>query len=187
MKLPFILFCLIIQCNIYAQSKNILKLNGTDLIVGRYSIGYEKNIGHSMSIALDLDILNQNKILESSHPWYPPLDVTKKGIVVEPQIRYYFNNKELEGLYTSLSGVFGVAEYQPTTPSGFIENDDWSSLGVSLSLGYQLLIKRIALDGFLGCTIADDDYPRPYIESTVLFPPPNGLRVSGGVKIGLCF
>ena len=187
MKLPFILFCLIIQCNIYAQSKNILKLNGTDLIVGRYSIGYEKNIGHFMSIALDLDILNQNKTLESSHPWYPPLDVTKKGVVVEPQIRYYFNNKELEGLYTSLSGVFGVAEYQPTTPSGFIENDDWSSLGVSLSLGYQLLIKRIVLDGFLGCTIADDDYPGPYIESTVLFPPPNGLRVSGGVKIGLCF
>ena len=141
MKLPFILFCLIIQCNIYAQSKNILKLNSTDLVIGRYSIGYEKNIGHSMSIALDLDILNQNKTLESSHPWYPPLDVTKKGIVVEPQIRYYFNKNGLQGLYTSLSGVFGIAEYQPTTPSGFIENDDWSSVGASLSLGYQLLIK----------------------------------------------
>ena len=184
MKLSFVLFCLTIQC--YAQSKNILKLNSTDLIVGRYSVGYEKNISHSMSIALDLDVL-RNKTLESSHPWYPPLDVTKKGIVVEPQIRCYFNKNGLQGLYTSLSGVFGIAEYQPTTPSGFIENDDWSSLGASLSLGYQLLIKRIALDGFLGCTIADDDYPGPYIESTVLFPPPSGLRVSGGVKLGWCF
>lgn len=117
----------------------------------------------------------------------PSTRCKKKGIIVEPQIRYYFNNKELEGLYTSLSGVFGDAEYQPTTPSGFIENDDWSSLGASLSLGYQLLIKRIALDGFLGCTLADDDYPGPYIESTVLFPPPNGLRMSGGVKLGWCF
>ena len=187
MKLSFVLFCLIIQCNIYAQSKNILKLNSTDLIVGRYSVGYEKNISHSMSIALDLDVLNQNKTLESSHPWYPPLNVIKKGVVVEPQIRYFFNKRGLQGLYTSLSGVFGVAAYQPTTPSGFIENDDWSSLGASLSLGYQLLIKRIALDGFLGCTLANDDYPGPYIESTVLFPPPNGLRVSGGVKLGWCF
>ncbi len=187
MNLPLVLFCIILQYNIYAQNKNIVKLNCTDLIVSRYSMGYEKSIGHSISIALDLDILKQNKSLESYNSWFPPIIVTKKGIVVEPQIRYYFNKNGLQGLYTSLSGVFGVAEYEPTTTSDFIENDGWSSVGVSLSLGYQLLINKIVLDCFLGPTLANDVYPGPYLESSVLFPPPKGLRVSGGVKLGWCF
>ena len=187
MKLPFILFCVFLQCNVFAQNKNIFKLNSTDLIIGRHSIGYEKYIGYSMSVGLDLDVLSQNKVLESSHPWYPPLNVIKRGLVVEPQIRYYFNNNVLQGFYTCLSGVFGVAKYRPTLPLGFIQNDDWSSIGASISLGYQLLIKRVVLDGFLGCTLANDEYPRPYMESAVLFPTPSGFRVSGGVKLGWCF
>ena len=40
---------------------------------------------------------------------------------------------------------------------------------------------------FLGCTLADDDYPFPYHKSNVLFPAPNGIWLSGGVKFGFIF
>ena len=173
--------------NVYAQSKSILKLNFTDLVIGRYSVGYEKSISHSLTLAIDLDFICQNKTLESYHPWYPPLIVTKKGVVVEPQIRFYFKSDDLYGLYTSLSGVLGIAKYKPANNAGYIENDDWSSLGASLYLGYQILLKRIVIDTFFGCTLANDDYPLPYKESPVLFPAPDGLRASGGIKLGFMF
>ena len=174
--------------NIFSQNKNAFKLNFTDFIINRYSIGFERDIGNSFALASDFDLINQSKSLESNHPWYPFLMVKKKGFVFEPQLRRYFKSIPLIGFYTSLSGVFGYAEYKPINDSGYIENDDWSSIGASLSLGYQKLIfKTIALDFFLGCTLADDDYPLPYYESTVLFPVSGGIRVSGGLKLGLVF
>ena len=187
--LTSIIFFLLVHNNVFAQNKNIIKLNCTDFIISRYSMGFERNIANSFALAIDLDFISQNKTLESNHPFlYPLLMATKKGYVIEPQLRFYFKSIVLEGLYTSFSGIFGYAEYKPYNNSGYIENDDWSSLGASLSLGYQILIlRRIALDIFFGCTLADDNYPQPYFESTVLVPAPDGVRPSGGIKLGFIF
>ena len=186
--LNLFMIILLVNSNIFAQNKNALKLNLTDFIINRYSIGFERDIGNPFALALDLDLINQSKSLESNHPWYPFLMVKKKGFVFEPQLRLFLKSIPLKGFYASISGVFGYAEYKPINDSGYIENDDWSSTGASLSLGYQkLVLKNIALDFFLGCTVADDDYPLPYYESTVLFPASNGIRLSGGLKLGLVF
>ena len=186
--LSLLIIILLVNSNISAQNKNAIKLNFTDLLINRYSISFERDIGNPLALALDLDLINQSVSLESNHPWYPFLMVKKKGFVFEPQLRIYFKSIGFMGFYTSLSGVFGYAEYKPINNSGYIEKNNWSSIGASLSLGYQkLILKKIALDFFLGCTLADDDYPLPYYESSVLFPAPDGIRLSGGVKLGLIF
>ena len=132
---------------------------------------------------VEMDYLSKEVFLESDHPWYVPLTVRKEGFVVEPQVRLY-RGDVLSGAYASLSGVFGFAEY--TTETGFIDNDDWSSVGASLHIGHQLRLGNVVLDGYAGCTWAKDDYPGPYYESTALFPPPSGLRFSGGLRLGFC-
>lgn len=187
--LTLVIFFIFGHHNVFAQRKNIIKLNCTDFIINRYSMGFERNIAKSFALAIDLDFIKQNKTLETNHPFlYPLLMATKKGFVIEPQLRFYFKSIVLEGFYTSFSFVFGYAEYKPDNNSGYIENDDWSSIGASLSVGYQILIlKRIAVDIFFGCTLADDDYPLPYYESTVLVPAPDGIRPSGGIKLGMIF
>ena len=187
--LTSIIFFLFVYNNVFAQNKNIIKVNCTDFIINRYSMGFERNIANSFALAIDLDFIKQNKTLESNHPFlYPLLMATKKGFIIEPQLRFYFKSIVLEGFYTSFSGIFGYAEYKPYNNSGYIENDDWSSLGASLSLGYQILIlRRIALDVFFGYTLADDNYPQPYFESTVLVPAPDGIRPRGGIKLGFIF
>ena len=140
LKILSLLIILLVNSNISAQNKNAIKLNFTDLLINRYSIGFERDIGNHLALALDLDLINQSVSLESNHPWYPFLMVTKNGFAVEPQLRFYFNSISLEGFYTSFSGVFAYAKYKPINDSGYIENDDWSSLGTSLCLGYQIFI-----------------------------------------------
>ena len=168
--------------NALGQSESILKVSLTDPLSGRYGMGLEKSIGNRLSVAVEMDYLSKEVFLESDHPWYVPLTVRKEGFVVEPQVRFY-RGEALSGTYASLSGVFGFAEY--TTETGFIDNSDWSSVGASLHIGHQLRLGNVLLDGYAGCTWAKDDYPGPYYESTALFPPPSGLRFSGGLRLGL--
>ncbi len=175
------LFC-VFASNAAAQSEAILKISVTDPLRGRYGLGLEKNIVKGLSLALEVDYLSKEVFLESDHPWYEPLMVRKEGFVVEPQVRFY-RGEALSGTYASLSGVFGFAEY--ITETGFIDNDDWSSVGASLHIGHQFRLGSVVLDGYAGCTLADDSYPGPYVESTALFPPPSGLRFSGGLRLGL--
>ena len=168
--------------NALAQSESILKVSLTDPLSGRYGMGLEKSIGNRLSVAVEMDYLSKEVFLESDHPWYVPLTVRKEGFVVEPQVRFY-RGEALSGTYASLSGVFGFAEY--TTETGFIDNGDGSSVGASFHIGHQLRLGSVVLDGYAGCTLANDVYPGPYVESTVLFPPPSGLRFSGGLRLGL--
>ena len=177
--------------NALAQSESILKVSLTDPLSGRYGMGLEKSIGNGLSVAVEMDYLSKEVFLESDHPWYVPLTVKKEGFVVEPQVRFY-RGEALSGTYASLSGVFGFAEYIPETgfiendpETGFIDNHDWSSVGASFHIGHQLRLGSVELDGYAGCTWAKDDYPGPYVESTVLFPPPSGLRFSGGIRLGI--
>ena len=167
-------------------NKLIVKVNLTDLLLHRYSAGLEFKLSQSFSLAIDVDMVNKkNMYLESNHPWYPFLEVDKKGTIIEPQIRFYPLPDRFSGFYTSLAGFFGWGLYYPS--DGFLENRDWSAIGGSLHVGYQLNFGKIILDPFLGATLADDDYPGPYYESTVLIPAPNGLRLSGGLRLGIAF
>ena len=165
-----------------AQNEMILKVSLTDPLSGRYSMGLERTVTKGLSVGVELDYLNKAVFLESDHPGYVPLTARKEGFVFEPQVRLY-RGEVLSGTYVSLAGVFGVAEY--ITETGFIENSDWSSIGASCHIGHQLRFGNLVLDGFAGCTWADDNYPGPYVESTALFPPPSGLRFSGGLRLGI--
>lgn len=171
---------------ISAQQEIILKSNVTDVLVGRYSIGLEKGLNESLSFGIEFDYLSRDVFLESIHPWYEEqLSTRKKGVIFEPQLRWYPNGICLKGSYVSFAGFFGIAVYEPY--SGELNNRDWSSIGASLHIGHQILLGRFILDGYLGGTLADDDYPGPYFESTALFPPLDGLRISGGLRCGLSF
>jgi hypothetical protein len=194
-KLVLIITFLILSVNGFTQNQKLelrevkkiaLKINLSDLLFHRYSLGFERKIGSSFSFCFDVDVLNKKMMLESNHPWdQPPIHVMKKGIILEPQMRWYFFNNELKGLYSSLAGYFGSAIYQ--TESSTLYNNKWSTIGGTLHLGYQLLLGRIIVDSFLGATLANDNYPVNFIESTALFPPPDGLRFSGGLKLGILF
>ena len=171
---------------ISAQQEIVLKSNVTDLLVGRYSIGLEKGLNESLSFGIEFDYLSRDVFLASYHPWdYEELSTRKKGVIFEPQLRWYPNGRCLKGLYASFAGFFGIAVYEPY--SGELNNLDWSSIGASLHIGHQILLGRFILDGYFGGTWADDDYPDSYYESRALFPPLDGLRFSGGLRCGLSF
>jgi hypothetical protein len=196
-KISLIICFFFLQLISFSQSKNqefkeeksirktAIKFNVTDFFVDRFSLGIERKLSKSFSFELDVDLLNKTMMLESNHPWYEPLQVDKKGMIIEPQIRWYLFNDELKGVYSSLAGFFGSAIYHPQ--SGVLDNDDWSSIGCSLHVGYQLVFWRVIADTYLGFTLADDNYPGPYVESTALFPPPDGLRFSAGFRLGINF
>lgn len=168
---------------LFAQQEGVLKVNLTDPLAGRYSMGYERGVLGAFSVGLDIDYLSREVFLESDHPWYEPLNTQKQGVILEPQLRWYPGGEALKGSYAAVGGFFGVARYTPA--EGGLDNDDWSSVGASLQLGHQLSLGRFVLDGFIGGTWAADDYPGPYYESTALFPPPQGLRFSGGLRFGI--
>ena len=196
---PFL--CLFSFTNyVFAQAKNkdlitiknndtkvILKFNVADLLAHRYSSGLEFKINQSFSLAIEVDRLNEKHMyLESDHPWYEFLEANKKGIIIEPQIRFYPFLESLSGLHTSLAGFFGWGLYYPYD-GGYLDNRDWSAKGGSLHIGYQLTIGKFVLDPFIGATLAKNGYPGPFQESRVLFPAPNGLRISAGFRLGIQF
>ena len=124
-----------------AQRAPILKFSVSDPLSGRYGVGLEKRIAKGLSVAVEMDCLSKEVFFESDHPWYEPLMVRKEGFVFEPQVRLY-RGDVLSGAYASLSGVFGFAEY--TTETGFIDNDDWSSVGaIDLWFGLPQLRGRL--------------------------------------------
>ena len=130
-----------------AHQEIVLKSNVTDLLVGRYSIGLEKGLNESLSFGIEFDYLSRDVFLASYHPWdYEELSTRKKGVIFEPQLRWYPNGRCLKGLYASFAGFFGIAVYEPY--SGELNNLDWSSIGASLHIGHQILLGRFILDGY---------------------------------------
>lgn len=177
-----VLFLMLTGHALEAQETALLRTNLTDPLVGRYSLGFEQKVSGGFSVAMDVDYLSREVALESDHPWYEFLNTEKRGWIFEPQLRWYPGGEALKGSYAALGGFFGVAQYRPK--EGLLENDDWSSMGASLQVGRQVSLGRFVLDGFIGGTWAKDDYPGPYYESTALFPPPSGLRLTGGLRLG---
>ena len=165
------------------QAQDAIKYNLTDMLVGRYSISYEKAFGSYFSFGSEFDIIRKDVFLESSHPWYISQNAIKRGVIFEPYIRYYSEN--YSGLYISVNGFFGFATYKLEQPEELGE-PGWSASGGTIQFGIQkTILDPLLLDFYLGATYANDDYPGIYNESTALFPPPNGLRLSGGLRIGI--
>ena len=165
------------------QSYDAIKYNLTDVFGGRYSLSFEKSLGEDFSFGSEVDILFKDVFLESAHPWYPSQNAIKRGVILEPYIRCYSSN--YSGLYISVNGFFGFATYKLEQPENLGE-PVWSASGGSIQLGIQkTILKPLLIDCYLGATYANDDYPGIYHESTALFPPPIGLRLSGGLRIGI--
>ena len=54
--LSLLIIILLVNSNISAQNKNAIKLNFTDLLINRYSISFERDIGNPLALALDTRI-----------------------------------------------------------------------------------------------------------------------------------
>ena len=165
------------------QSQDAIKFNLTDMLVDRYSISYEKSFGSYFSFGSEFDIIRKDVFLESSHPWYISQNAIKRGVILEPYIRCYSSN--FSGLYISFNGFFGFATYK-LEQSEELGEPEWSAAGGTIQFGIQkTILDPLLIDFYLGATYANDDYPGIYHESTALFPPPYGLRLSGGLRIGI--
>ena len=103
-----------------AQDGPIIRTNLTDLVVGRYSLGAEFMPQPKVSVGLDVDYIARDVFVGSDHPWYPGGDTKKRGIILEPQVRWYPGAEAGRGTYTALSGFFGYARsvsYTHLTPA----------------------------------------------------------------------
>lgn len=174
-----------------AQDGPIVRTNLTDLVVGRYSLGAEFMLQPRISVGLDVDYIARDVFVGSDHPWYPGGDTKKRGIILEPQVRWYPGAKAGRGTYTALSGFFGYARYNPVDEtswgSGFLPPPEWRVGGASLHVGHQLTLGRFLLDGYLGGTWTSENDMGIFYEDLPLFPQASGLRVSGGLRLGIKF
>ena len=169
-------------------STTAFKWNATDALVGRWALGFEHSVGANFALGLELDFIHRERFMEFNsgpHLWYPEEHAIKRGLITEPYMRWYPHVHECcQGVYAAAAGFLGFARYQFVEPNTF-GDPGWSAFGGSLQVGYQLLLDCWVVDGYLGGTWANDDYSGAYIESTALFPPPFGWRVSAGLRLGL--
>lgn len=168
-----------------AQDGPIVRTNLTDLVVGRYSLGAEFILNSKLSVGLDVDYIARDVFVGSDHPWYLGGDTDKRGVILEPQVRWYPGAESGRGTYTALSGFFGYARYDRVDgePWG-VAPPEWMAGGASLHLGHQLSLGRVLLDGYLGGTWTSEDDMGIFYEDLPLFPQASGLRVSGGLRLG---
>ena len=166
-----------------STGQTALKGNLTDPVLGRYGISVEHRLNDAFSAGAEVDLLSREVFLEGLS-WFISQNAMKRGVVAEPFVRWYPNGAEdLAGVYASLGGFFGFAKYTLDEPDG-LGRHTWSANGASLHLGWQKRLRRLALDMYLGATWANDTYPGVYVESTALYPPPQGFRASGGLRLG---
>jgi len=169
-----------------AQGSTIVRTNLTDLVVGRYSLGTEALVRPHLSVGLDVDYIARNVFVGSDHPWYPGGDTKKRGIILEPQVRWYPGAEAGRGTYTALSGFFGYARYHRLDEASWgVRPPEWMVGGASLHVGHQLTLGRFLLDGYLGGTWTSEDDMGIFYEDLPLFPQASGLRVSGGLRMGI--
>ena len=164
----------------------MVRTNLTDLVVGRYSLGAEIPVDPNFSIGLDVDYIARDLFVGSDHPWYPGGDTEKRGVILEPQVRWYPGAEAGRGAYTALSGFFGYARYNRLDGASWgVRPPEWRVGGASLHVGHQLSLGRFLLDGYLGGTWTSEDDMGIFYEDLPLFPQASGLRVSGGLRLGI--
>ena len=182
----FIISCIWLLGSVLAQAQTALKFNVTDRVMDRYGLSVERRLNDAFSAGVEVDALSREVFLEGQS-WFMSQNAQKRGLIVEPFVRWYPTGAEgLSGVYASLGGFFGFANYKLEEPDG-LGRHKWSANGASLHAGWQKCLGRLALDMYMGTTWADDNYPGVYSESTVLYPPPQGLRASGGLRLGWVF
>ena len=182
----YVISCLLLLGGVAAHAQTALKFSATDPVLGRYGLSVEHSLNDALSAGAEVDLLSREVFLEGLS-WFISQHAMKRGGVVEPFVRWYPSGAEdLGGVYASLGGFFGFAKYTLDEPDG-LGRHTWSANGASLHLGWQKCVGRLALDMYLGTTWANDTYPGVYVESTALYPPPQGLRASGGLRLGWVF
>ena len=185
MRISF--FTLLVLCLSTASiAQTALKVSATDPVMGRYALSVEHRLNDAFSAGAEVDLLSREVFLEGLS-WFISQHAMKRGVVAEPFVRWYpFGSEDLDGVYASLGGFFGFAKYTLDEPDG-LGRHTWSARGASLHLGEQRCLGRLVLDVYLGATWANDTFPGVYVESTALYPPPQGLRASGGLRLGWVF
>ena len=182
----FIISCIWLLGSVLAQAQTALKFNVTDRVMDRYGLSVERRLNDAFSAGVEVDVLSREVFLEGQS-WFMSQNALKRGVVAEPFVRWYPTVAEdLTGVYASLGGFFGFANYTLDEPDQ-LDNHTWSASGASLHLGWQKCLGRLALDMYMGTTWANDKYPSVYEEATALYPPPQGLRASGGLRLGWVF
>ena len=182
----FLISCLLLLGGVAAHAQTALKINATDPLSGRYGLSVEHRLSDTFSVGAEVDLLSREVFLEGQS-WFISQNAMKRGVVAEPFVRWYPTVAEdLTGVYASLGGFFGFANYTLDEPDQ-LDNHTWSASGASLHLGWQKCLGRLALDMYLGTTWANDKYPTVYEEATALYPPPQGLRASAGLRLGWVF
>ena len=182
---PIALFLLLFSTTASAQQGVVFRTNLTDLLVGRHSLGAEVGLTAPFSIGCDVDVVSRHLFLNSNHPWYLGQMAQKSGVIVEPQVRWYPAGETLRGGYLSFSGFFGYAAYKLDQPETHpLGTPTWRASGGSVHLGRQFAIGRFIVDGYVGGTLASSSSLGIFSEDLPLFPPPSGLRFSGGLRFG---
>jgi hypothetical protein len=146
-------------------------------------------VGANFALGLEMDCIHRERFMEfksGPDPWHPQEEhAIKRGLITEPYMRWYPRvDVRCQGIYAAAAGFLGFARNQFVEPNTFGDLS-WSAFGGSLQVGYQRLIGRWVIDGYLGGTWANDYYSGAYIESTAPFPPPSGWRVCAGLRLGI--
>ena len=182
-----ILWALVTALNVQvtAQVGPVIRTNLTDILVGRYSLGAEVMLPLKLSLGVDVDYISRNVFVGSNHPWYLGGDTDKRGIILEPQVRWYAGEMSGQGIYVAISGFYGYAQYSRVDEGSWgVAPPEWMAVGSSFHLGHQLSIKQYVLDAFLGVTWTQDNGMGIFYEDRALLPQPTGLRLSGGLRFG---
>jgi hypothetical protein len=161
-----IFICLIAITPVFGQEetipihKNEAKFQLTDVINGRYTIGYERAVGEHIGVALNFGYKSNGGLLKLSGldtEQFKTGDLTYNGYRIVPEVRYYINEhskgmlngfyfgayvtfvdlkSEFKGLYINENGEF---------PFQYDVQVNTQSLG--FMVGYKLLLaKRFYID-----------------------------------------
>ena len=170
-----------------STGQTALKGNLTDPVLGRYGISVEHRLNDAFSAGAEVDLLSREVFLEGLS-WFISQHAMKRGVVAEPFVRWYPSGAEdLDGVYASpLGASLGSPNTRWTSPMVWAGTHGLPT-GRPCTWGGKNALGRLALDMYLGTTWANDTYPGVYVESTALYPPPQGFRASGGLRLGWVF
>ena len=173
-----------------AQIGPVIRTNVTDPLVGRYSLGTEVVLSDQFSLGLDVDFISRNTpvtFYEGGRPGEEPQFggglTQKRGVILEPQMRWYPGKAAGLGMYAAISGFLGYARYIPVDWFWGYDRMEWRGRGSSFQLGHQRRVKRLLLDTYIGVTWTRDQ-DKGFYEDLALFPQPTGFRMSAGLRLG---
>lgn len=146
---------------------------------------------------MNVDYISRKVYIESVYPRNRPGDpidfeggdTHKRGVILEPQIRWYTSKTDGQGTYVAISGFFGYARYSPIEWEGFgVQPSEWMAGGSSLQMGHQRSIKRFLFDAYLGVTWTSEPENKGFDvfrENGIFLQQPTGFHMSVGLSVGI--